>query len=127
MEHLVHMLLLEGSLPDAVVAFEQQISSSQEGIVHRNIVCDGCGNSIRLPNPRFVCASCEDIDLCPTCRQSYELAGQLDMKLPTCQNHTFLAVPRDEWSTLPTGVVSTDGTTAKEWLNNSLVSLTKSM
>jgi tetratricopeptide (TPR) repeat protein len=124
MEHLGHMLLLVGRLQDAVVAFEQQIIS--RGFLHSNVVCDGCENPIRLPDIRFVCASCNDVDLCPTCYQSYELEGQLDMKLPTCQDHAFLAVPREEWSTLPPGVVSTDGTTAKEWMNNLLVSLTES-
>jgi hypothetical protein len=123
MEHLGHMLLLEGSLQDAVIAFEQQISSCQDGILHSNVVCDGCGNPIRLPNIRFVCPSCDDVDLCPTCHLRYEREGHLDIELPTCQNHTFLAVPRHEWSTLPPGVVSTDGTTVKEWMNNLLISL----
>jgi tetratricopeptide (TPR) repeat protein len=125
MEDLGHMLLLEGSLHDAVVAFEQQISSNQDGILHSNVVCDGCGNPIRLPNIRFVCPSCDDVDLWPTCHLRYEREGHLDIELPTCQNHAFLAVPRHEWSTLPPGVVSTDGTTVKEWMNNLLVSLTE--
>jgi tetratricopeptide (TPR) repeat protein len=125
-EHVGHMLLLEGSLQDAVVAFEQQISSSQEEILHSNVVCDGCETPIRLPSIRHVCASCNDVDLCPTCHQSYELEGRLDIELTTCQDHAFLAVPRDEWLTLPPGAVSTDGTTAVEWMNKLLVSLTES-
>jgi tetratricopeptide (TPR) repeat protein len=125
-EHVGHMLLLEGSLQDAVVAFEQQISSSQEEILHSNVVCDGCETRIRLPSIRHVCASCNDVDLCPTCHQSYELEGRLDIELTTCQDHAFLAVPRDEWLTLPPGAVSTDGTTAVEWMNKLLVSLTES-
>jgi hypothetical protein len=126
MDHLGHMLLWEGGLQDAVVAFEQQISSCQEGIIHSNVVCDGCETPIRLPSIRHVCASCNDVDLCPTCHQSYELEGRLDMELTTCQDHAFLAVPRDEWSTLPPGAVLTDGTTAVEWMNKLLVSLTES-
>lgn len=125
-EHLGHMLLLKGSLQDAVAAFEQQISSCQEGILHSNVVCDGCETPIRLPSIRYVCASCNDVDLCPTCHQSYELEGRLDIELTTCQDHAFLAVPRDEWLTLPPGAVLTDGTTAVEWMNKLLVSLTES-
>jgi LSD1 subclass zinc finger protein len=126
MEHLGHMPLLEERLQDAVVAFEQQNSSSQEGIIQSNVVCDGCRNPIRLPNFRFVCASCNDVDLCPTCHLRCEREGHLDMELPTCQNHAFLAVPRDEWSTLPPAAVSADGTTVVEWMNDLLVTLTES-
>lgn len=125
-EHIGHMLLWVGRLQDAVVAFEQQISRSHKGVLHSKIVCDGCDHPIRLPSIRFICVSCNDIDLCSTCRQDYERKGRLDRKLPICRNHAFLAVPRDIWSTLPSGVVSADGTTAEDWMNRLLVTLTKS-
>ncbi|THW71051.1 hypothetical protein D6D19_07467, partial [Aureobasidium pullulans] len=54
LEHLGHMLLLGEIHQDAVVAFEQQIVRDQDGILHSNVVCDGCGTSIRLPGIRYV-------------------------------------------------------------------------
>jgi hypothetical protein len=120
------MLLLGEIHQDAVVAFEQQIVRDQDGILHSNVVCDGCGTSIRLPGIRYVCQSCEEVDLCSACHHNYELEGLLNDDLPTCQDHDFLAVPRDEWSALPPGAVSADGTTAEKWMKNLLVSFSES-
>ena len=97
-----------------------------DGILHSNVVCDGCGTSIRLPGIRYVCQSCEEVDLCSACHHNYELEGLLNDDLPTCQDHDFLAVPRDEWSALPPGAVSADGTTAEKWMKNLLVSFSES-
>jgi tetratricopeptide (TPR) repeat protein len=122
-KHLGHMLLSLGRLQDAVVALEQHTVRSHGGGLHSGLVCDGCDDSIRLPSIHHVCASCNDVKLCPTCHHQYELEGRLDLNVPTCQNHVFLAVPRDIWSRLPSGAVLSDGTTAEEWMNRVMVSL----
>jgi hypothetical protein len=111
MKHLGHMLLSMGRYQDAIIAFEQQIVSDKDVASHDNVVCDGCDNSILLPSIRYVCVSCDDVDLCATCHQDYELDGRLDRELTSCQNHIFVAVPREIWSTLPSGAVSVVGTT----------------
>jgi hypothetical protein len=123
LEHLGHMLLMMGRPQDAVIAFEQQIARGQDGLLHCNVICDGCRDSIRLPSIRYVCWSCQDIDLCTACHQSYELEGRLYNNSPTCHGHEFLAVPRDAWSTLLFGTVSADGTTIEEWMKRLLGSL----
>lgn len=121
---LGHMLLSVGNLHNAVIAFEQQIGRSHGSDFHSGVVCDGCGNSFQLPGTRYVCVSCDDTDLCLSCHRDYELGGRLDSKSSTCQNHAFLSVPRDIWSSLPSGAVLADGTTAEEWMDRLLVSLT---
>jgi hypothetical protein len=126
MKHLGHMLLSMGRYQDAIIAFEQQIVSDKDVASHDNVVCDGCDNSILLPSIRYVCVSCDDVDLCATCHQDYELEGRLDRELSSCQNHIFVAVAREIWSTLPSGAVSVDGTTVEDWMSKLLVSLTKS-
>jgi tetratricopeptide (TPR) repeat protein len=123
MDHIGHMLLLVGRLQDAVVAFEQRIIIYQERLVHSDVFCDGCGERIQLPSVRYVCRSCEDVDLCPACHQNYELEERLDNDTLTCRDHHFLAVPRDNWPTLPSGAVLADGTVVEEWMDRLLVSL----
>jgi tetratricopeptide (TPR) repeat protein len=126
LEHIGHMLLSLGYLDDAVEAFERLIVRGHEGSFHRGVVCDGCDDSFRLPSIRYVCMSCDDVDLCATCHQVYELDGRLGGRSSTCQDHTFLAVPRGIWWTLLSGAVSADGTTDEEWMTRLLYSLTKS-
>jgi hypothetical protein len=125
-EHLGHMFLSLGSLDEAVIAFEQQIDESHEGSFHRGVVCDGYNNSLRLPSIRYVCVSCNDVDLCPSCHHDYELEERVGRDMPKCQDHAFVAVPRDIWSTLPSRAALADGTTAEERMHRLLVSFTES-
>jgi tetratricopeptide (TPR) repeat protein len=122
LDHLGHMLLLVGNLQDAAISFEQRIVRDQDGLFHSNIVCHGCDIRIRLPNIRYVCRSCEDVNLCPECHQNYELEGRLDKHVPACQDHEFLAIPREGWSFVPSGAGLTDGSRAKMWLQRFLAS-----
>jgi hypothetical protein len=124
--HLGHMLLSLGSLDEAVSAFEQQIDESHEGSFHRGVVCDGYNNLLRLPSIRYVCVSCNDVDLCPSCHHDYELEGRVGSDMPKCQDHAFVAVPRDIWSALPSRAALADGTTAEERMHRLLVSFTES-
>ena len=117
------MLLLRGDHQGAVITFEQQIIGGQQGLFHGNVICDGCDKQIQLPSIRYVCQSCEDVDLCPACHRDYKLEGRLGNNTPSCQDHDFLAVPRNDWSTLPSGAVLDDGTGIEEWMDRLLVSL----
>jgi hypothetical protein len=62
----------------------------------------------------------------PSCHHDYELEGRVGRDMPKCQDHAFVAVPRDIWSTLPSRAALADGTTAEERMHRLLVSFTES-
>ena len=90
-------LILAERNEDAVLAFQFQSRLSQSNGENTVAWCDECGEPIRAGMERFVCTTCEDIDLCDRCHEQYKLDGFISgdsEKL--CQAHPFLAVPREE-------------------------------
>lgn len=114
---LGRMLLLAGDPESAIVAFKQQVDVVDGEFQVSEFCCDGCGAGFQLPSIRYVCRSCEDVDLCSGCYLAYQLEGLLENHLALgCQDHDFLAVPRDQWSSLPSEVFLVDGITARDWI-----------
>jgi hypothetical protein len=69
-------------------AFENQMLGMIQ-TNHINILCDGCELLLTSETGRFVCKTCQDVDLCRDCHGSV-LVGTL--ALPNCLDHHFLEV-----------------------------------
>jgi tetratricopeptide (TPR) repeat protein len=97
----------------AALAFEQQIELVNNEWLHFNIQCDGCRSSLNLETGRLICKNCLDCDLCLKCYKKYELD---EIKIDGCQDHTFLASPREAWGSILRSTTSIDGETLAAWL-----------
>lgn len=105
----------------------REVWQQKPGVWAERVVCDGCDDRLSLPSTRYFCTECSDLDLGEACYEELQLNRVLDTEeMKTCSNsHRFLCAPRSEWYNLPWGVVSEDGTTLNEWINNLLEELMK--
>ena len=111
--YLGHILMWLKTDDSAVIAFEQQIELTDGESEYHNVVCDACGETLSLRTGRLICKNCLDGDLCHACYEKYESD---EIKVRDCQDHRFLACPRDIWASLQHGTVSLTGETLEEWL-----------
>lgn len=107
------LLLHGGHESDALVAFEHEISPTQQdtGIVHEAL-CNRCidGNIRGL---RYVCRTCANVDLCEQCFDKYN-EGEW---IRACQGHDFLSVPSPCWKVLEAPHINKAGETLEQWLS----------
>ena len=120
---LGRLLLFQKRKYDARTAFERDMQRVRERDLHHRstIYCDLCdvrlltlGEAYRV---FFVCTTCTDTDLCPTCMEDYKTIRKIDRDgVELCEGHEFLKVPGDEWQDLPAGKVNSVGETEEQWL-----------
>ena len=118
--HLVRISTLQqGTWRVPLLLFERQVITVNKEFGQSEIFCNNCGADIQSPSIRYVCRSCEDIDLCSGCYLVYQLEGFLGNDLTLeCQSHEFLAVSRNEWSFSPSQIFLVDGTIARDWIES---------
>ena len=120
---LGRFLLFQNRKQDACTALERAMQRVMErGLMGWPLVlCDMCD----VPLPRkgevdcvyFVCATCTDVDVCPTCMEEYQTTRKIDRDgLELCEDHDFLKVSSDGWQDVPAGKVNKQGETEDEWL-----------
>ena len=118
---LGRLLLFQNRKEDACTALERDMRRAREQNLGCIAGCDLC--DVQLPREGkvdgvyFVCTTCTDIDLCPTCMEDYKTTRKIDRDgVELCESHDFLKVPSDEWQDLPVGKVNKQGETEEEWL-----------
>ena len=120
---LGRLLLFQNRRQDACTAFERGMQRAREQGPYfgLSVECDMCD----LPLPRkggldavyFVCTTCTDIDLCPSCMEDYKETLKIDKEgLELCESHDFLKVPIAGWQDVLVGKVNKQGETEEEWL-----------
>ena len=122
--HLLgRLLLFQNRKQDACAVLERGMQRAREqGQDYVPVAyCDRCD----VPVPRegeidgvyFVCTTCTNIDLCPTCMEHCKIIRTIDREgIELCESHDFLKVPSDGWQDVPVGKVNKQGETEDEWL-----------
>jgi hypothetical protein len=97
---------------EAIVAFEQAISSSCENstVIHE-VWCNMC-EIYPIQGWRHICRVCAGTDLCEACFIGY---GNFDI-VRNCSGHSFLTVPSPTWKTLQPPHINEAGETVEEWI-----------
>ena len=75
---------------NAHIAFQWQAVLRGGEWVYADVQCDGCHVLLTCAMKRFVCRRCQDIDICEGCLERHETGTKV---LPTCSEHSFLALP----------------------------------
>ena len=112
---LGHILLWLNMEDSAIIAFEQQIELVGNEWQHSYTACDGCGDRLTLQTGRLICRSYMDIDLCRACYGKYEFE---ELIVVGCQDHSFLASPREGSESMSRGTMSMGGEILADWLEH---------
>ena len=127
---LGHLLLSQHRKEDACTALERDVQRvGGQGLRNRILLrCDLCDVQVpregEVDGVYFVCTTCTNVDLCPTCMEEYKIIRKIDRdELELCESHEFLKVPSDGWRDLPPGKVNKQGETEEEWLARLVIEL----
>lgn len=73
-----------------VVILKQKKTVAKKPVVHKHILCDGCGKT-DIEGIRYKCNQCPDFDLCQKC---YEQSRSLKEKFHNYASHEFTPIHR---------------------------------
>lgn len=83
---LAHSLAMLGYEDDAILLYSLRTLLDVDA--YGAPYCDGCGIAQTADGAFYICRTCCDVDLCPTCMQQYTTCLQLDI----CKGHEFYEV-----------------------------------
>ncbi len=114
---LGRMLIWVGEDDDAAIGLQHQIHPLGSRPEICGPACDGCNMQfISASMERFVCRTCEDVDLCDKCYKGYQQGTFIPQETAkNCKAHLFITVPRQEGGNLRSGS-SSPNASLKQWL-----------
>ena len=122
-KRLGHILCLQGNHEDACTSFEQFLIETSDmpdpkGSCTQCGLCETRWTWAHRLDDRYVCRSCTDVALCPSCMVRYMNDEAVETtSFEVCDGHEFLKIPGHGWLELPEGKVNITGETRIEWLD----------
>lgn len=113
LDALGRCLLFLDDCESGIVAFEELITRTSDGIPHP-ACCDLCDSNELITGSRFVCNTCPDTDLCANCISKYLNSSILSR----CLEHKFTEIKSREGERSTPTFVNDQGLTFSDWLKN---------